>query len=212
MHTDVLGRHYAKLTPLERFPLIMAAASRGDEAERERLAQSAPKVCYSLSHHWGVATSFEFLANFTLLKLLDLAAKCLEAFGAAAHQKRRRDDHTLDAWDAVLYAGYEFTAHLDGWWKFCAELNVDPEAFWKIMPGYETVKRAERFTKGDPDRGVPGAAFVAEGVARRRARAIVGDDNWDVDQETMKECWPETADDIAAGMRVVWEDLRKKWE
>jgi hypothetical protein len=212
MNTDVLGRHYAKLTPLERFPLLMAAAARGDEAERERLAQSAPTVTYSLSHHWGAATSYEFLANFMLLTLLDLAVKYSSVVGLATGRKPRRGDRNLGAWDEVLYVGYEFTAHLGGWQKFCGELNVDPEAIWKVLPGYETVKKAEKFAKGDPDHGVPAAAFTAEGVARRRARAAVEDDNWDVDEESLKKCWPETADDIAAGLRVAWEELRKKWE
>jgi hypothetical protein len=42
--TKTLARHYANLTPEERFRLILAAGSRGDEAERDRLVSTGQRI------------------------------------------------------------------------------------------------------------------------------------------------------------------------
>lgn len=42
MNTNTLVRHYDRLTPWERVALVMAAVARGDETERQRLADTAP--------------------------------------------------------------------------------------------------------------------------------------------------------------------------
>ncbi len=40
----------------------MAATIRGDDAERERLVDAAPRTDYALPHHLGLATGLEFVA------------------------------------------------------------------------------------------------------------------------------------------------------
>ncbi len=119
MNTESLARHYGKLKPRERFPLLVAAFERGDEAERERLLQTAPRVTFGLPDYWGIATAFDSLANFTFLTLLDLAGQYLRAFDRAAYPRREGDEDPLEGWDEVLLVGYEFLAHLEGWRSFC---------------------------------------------------------------------------------------------
>lgn len=75
MNPRTLAGHCEKLTPMERFPLITAAALRGDKAERRHLMHSAPRTIYELSQHGGAAKAFKQLANFHFMKLLDLAAQ-----------------------------------------------------------------------------------------------------------------------------------------
>src|SRR5688572_413032 len=121
MNTKALARHYDTLTPGERFPLIVAAASRGDNLERDRLVSSAPRAAYSMTDYWMLANRFEFLAHFMLFKLLDLAACYLETFALSGEA-----DEDRAALEAALMLGYLFRAHRDGWHLFCAEVGVDP--------------------------------------------------------------------------------------
>jgi hypothetical protein len=200
MDTQLLARHYDKLTPLERFPLIVAASARQDEAERERLVCSAPRTTWQMPHHWGVVSVFESLASFHFMKLLDLAACYFHAFSAVG-RRRKKDADAMADWQDAMYLGYEFVTYLAGWRQFCAELHVDPEIFWKLLPGYQTVKDAEELATGSTDRRVPGIAYVAVGAARYLARAIVDDPDRDVDEELLKKCWPITANGIAASLR-----------
>ncbi len=40
MNANAVARHYALLTPEERFQLILAAGARGDDAEQDRLIRA----------------------------------------------------------------------------------------------------------------------------------------------------------------------------
>jgi hypothetical protein len=210
MDTELLARHYDQLTPLERFPLIVAASVRQDEAERARLVRSAPRMTWEMPHHWGVARTFESLASFHFMKLLDLAAGYFLAFSAVG-RRRKKDADALDGWQDAMYLGYEFVTYLAGWRQFCAELPVDPEIFWKLLPGYQTVKDAEELATGSTDRQVYGIAYKAVGAARYLARAIVDDPDWDVDEESLTKYWPVTANGIAASLRLAWKEEVSKW-
>jgi hypothetical protein len=54
MNTNGLARHYDKLTAWERLPLLLAAIGRGDDAEAERLASSAPTRTAQVAHYYGL--------------------------------------------------------------------------------------------------------------------------------------------------------------
>lgn len=212
MNHTAVARHYDKLTPAERFPLIVAAAGRGDDAERERLVGSAPRATFTIPHHWGAATAFEFLAYYEFMTVLDFAGQYLEACARAIGRKPKKGEPEFAAWDQALELGYEVKTHLAGWRAFCNGISVEPFVMWQILPGFATARRAEALAEGCPDRDVPGAAFVAEGVARYRARTLVGDPEWDVDEESMRRCWPVTVNGIATALRTIWEEKRKQWE
>jgi hypothetical protein len=53
MNTNGLAKHYGILTPEERLPLILAAADRGDAAEADRLAHTAPRKGWELPDYHG---------------------------------------------------------------------------------------------------------------------------------------------------------------
>src|SRR5690348_146268 len=74
MNTNGLANLYDRLTPKERLPLIMAASARGDEVERERLANSAPREGFRLPDYHGLGEGLLLASLFHLLELLDLAA------------------------------------------------------------------------------------------------------------------------------------------
>src|SRR5262245_42936254 len=158
MNTRSLAVLYDKLTPLERLPLIMAAAARGDKVERDKLVRSAPRTVYRLPDHWGVASAFEFLAHVHFMKLLEITAVYFQAFGAVNGGKARQSEASAVGWDHLLATGYELNTYLAGWRAFCAGLKIDPEILWKRLPGYQIVKSAESLSAGCPDQGIPGAA------------------------------------------------------
>jgi hypothetical protein len=81
--TKALARHYANLTPEERFRLILAAGARGDEAERSRLVSTGQRITLSIQDHAPYAHAFEELSFLLFIELLEEAARYLEAFARA---------------------------------------------------------------------------------------------------------------------------------
>ena len=147
MNTNALAKLYDRLTPKERLPLLLAASARGDEAERDRLARSAPREGYWVPDYHGLAEGLLLVSLFHLLELLDLASLYWqvdglltqeEMLGKEAGQAVRKRFEGLTR----IYA-YLFIVKLDGWRRFCAEFKVDPEPLMNTLPGYESMKRAE---------------------------------------------------------------------
>lgn len=201
MNTKTLARHDDTLTPRERFPLIVAAAVRGDDLERERLVSSAPRATYSMPATWRLANRFEFLSHFMFMKLLDLAASYLETFALSGEE-----DEDGVALDTALMLGYLFSAHRGGVGRI-----GNPAHPWKWLPGLETVQSAEQLSGTRPGQALPGVAFVQEGAARYLARTVAGDPDADVDDEAVKKIRVLTAAEIAASLRVLWEEYLEKW-
>jgi hypothetical protein len=188
MNTDALAKHYDKLTPRERLPLIMAASARDDEVERGRLVRSAPRVHYSVPNYFGLAQAFNELSLLHLMELLNLAALYFRTFGLADSDDDKVSERMLDC--ALLY-GYLFKVQLAGWRLFCADFGVDPEFCWTPLPGFETVQKAERMADA--------ASFVREGVVAYAKRS---------GRDDLK---PPTAEGIAAGLRVALEERAEWW-
>jgi hypothetical protein len=78
MNANPLAKHYASLTPEERFRLILAASGRGDEAERDRLVKVGQRITLSVSDHLPFAHAFDELAQLIFIELLEEAARYLE--------------------------------------------------------------------------------------------------------------------------------------
>jgi hypothetical protein len=159
MRGDSLARLYGVLTPWERVPLLAAAAARGDGAEVERLARSAPTALFRVPDSWGLGTALERLAYQALLARLELVAlyreadACLAEFPPRPRRGRGRDTEArlgeLARWFARV-----FVVHTDAWRLLCGELKFDPEALVRDQPGYETVRRFEAAARA--------VAFTAE--------------------------------------------------
>jgi hypothetical protein len=161
MNTDGLAKHCALLTPWERLPLILAASARGDGQERSRLATSAPRVAYQLQDYFGLADGLQAAAMLQQMELLQLAAVYWQADGALQQEITlgAAGDKTVRARFAALSGvlAYALTVKVDGWKRFCAEVNVEADLLLKALPGYEVVRRAEAAARV--------AAFTPEGVA-----------------------------------------------
>jgi hypothetical protein len=96
--TKALARHYDTLTPEERFGLILAAGSRGDQAERDRLVNSGGRIAHSMQDHAPTPTpsmswsSSRFLAGQArkAIERGTLAAR-LEMLEAVLRQRKEND-------------------------------------------------------------------------------------------------------------------------
>ena len=71
MKTNILQKNYALLKSRERFCLIYAASGRGDDAERERLSRSAPRITLSMPDHSPESHAFDELATLIFLELIE---------------------------------------------------------------------------------------------------------------------------------------------
>jgi hypothetical protein len=72
MNANAMTRHYDRLTPAERFPLILQANARGDEAEADRLASAAGWLAFRQRDFTPYAEAFRDLAEAVYMELFDL--------------------------------------------------------------------------------------------------------------------------------------------
>jgi hypothetical protein len=147
MNTNGLAKLYDRLTPKERLPLILAASARGDEAERDRLSRSAPRVGFWLPDYHGLGEGMLLASLFHLLELLDVAALYWQTGGILAEWEQfsegEEDAPTKKLRRTNRAFAYVFTTKLEGWRRFCSEFKADPEVLMNGLPGYDTVKRTE---------------------------------------------------------------------
>jgi hypothetical protein len=81
MNVNTIARQYARLTPEERFRLILAASARGDEAERDLLVNAGERVTLAMPDHAPYAHAFQEIALLVFIELFEAAARYFEAFG-----------------------------------------------------------------------------------------------------------------------------------
>jgi hypothetical protein len=165
MKANALAKGYGSLTRL-----IMAAGSRGDEAEGYRLMRASQRIHLSFPDHAPYAQAFEELLFLTYIELLDDAAFYQECNARADRElsesiqlgksKRKKAISTVEdttsegvtvefpAWHrtgrTAYAAGFLFKVKVDGWKLFCAGLNVSPVLLWEQaeFPGLDRLRRA----------------------------------------------------------------------
>jgi hypothetical protein len=185
MNMAALAKHYDKLTPEERCGLSLAAWSRGDELEYGRLVRAAPSLSFTFGGDWPQAVAFHYICWMHLLAVLDLAARLYQRLGWAASTGEREDTY-------LISVCVQFRAQLDGWRQFCAEIGIDPDAFWHELPGFAMVRLADMAT----------AAANAE--TRLPLEMVT------LQVEGSDE--PLTADFIARKLRADWRAIAALWE
>jgi hypothetical protein len=184
MNANALAKHYDRLTPEERFRLILAAGARGDHAEQDRLVNAGQRITLSMSDHSPYAHAFDECALLIFIELLEGAAFYSDRLdhaddvcslfpdednegedggeGAAedevpADQDRRRSDGQW-ALDLALAAGFVLRTKAEGWKRFCERMNVPALADWEGLPGFDRLQRGLALAQK--------AAFDPEGFLR----------------------------------------------
>jgi hypothetical protein len=78
--TGTLTQYYDRLTPEERFRLIVAAGARRDTAEQERLKSAGSRLTLSMRDYAPWSHAFEEVATLAFLEILEAAGAHNDAF------------------------------------------------------------------------------------------------------------------------------------
>jgi hypothetical protein len=144
-----LTKLYDTLSPGERVPLWLAARARGDEAERQRLARSAPRKTFRVADTHGLLQGLRTLAAHHAMLQLNLVSQYWIAFSALCAESEAGSPD----WQELRMTAYHLVANAALWQCFCADLEIDPDLLLKDFPGHATVKfleeamRSEAFTE-----------------------------------------------------------------
>jgi hypothetical protein len=162
VNANVLARHYARLTPAERFRLILAANARGDETEQNRLCHSGRLLTLQVPDYLPLVQAFDELAEIVFLELLEEAARHHDAFD------RWCDTDSARMFDLYLACGFILKAKLAGWQLFCERLGIPAFVAWQRFPGFQRLQHALQLL----GENVPGlvSAFRPEGMLRWLSR------------------------------------------
>ena len=179
---NALAKQYDKLTPAERFPLIVSANARGDEAEAVRLVSSAGWKSFRQRDFVPHSEAFRDIAIGVFMELLDLVAELAErsddtndAMANARAQKPKRQrggtnggDGKSPLWERYMQLEYAFGFLLktkaDGWKLFCQRRHLPPFSLWEFLPGWKRLQRYLKRVEGTAE--CPGMAFQPEGMLR----------------------------------------------
>ncbi len=211
MNTKTLAKHYDKLRPRERLPLIVAATARDDEQEGNRLANSAPRNGYRLPDYHGLADALQDLALVHMLSLLDLAAQYWHVSGILeSHQmlnemlpKAQQDNATADRMCGITrMLAYVFVVNLDAWRQLMAELQIVSDVLLKCMPGYSTVERLEPLARESAFTAEEAAAYLNK-TCQRKSRETEG--------RIVVEVVPVTVESEVANMRKFLSEREEWW-
>jgi len=179
MTAAAIARQYDRLTPEERFRLILVAGGRGDDAERERLVRASGRIHLSMSDYSPYSIALQDVSLMIYIEVLNESARYRESL-ALADQEDDRDTATRGEADPdmdddepetadlefanerklrmALAAGYVLRAKVEGWKQFCERWNNPPFLFWEELPGFDQFQSALKLTDL--------AAFTAEGFLR----------------------------------------------
>jgi hypothetical protein len=151
MNTNGIARHYDRLTPEERVPLMIAAQARGDEAECERLTASARRVSYRAPDYLDLSEAVFIVTLSVLVELLDLGLLFSRTFACLSEAEAGRSKEDLDRAErlnrTVRLTAYVFVTRLDAWRRFCDETHIDGAALMRCLPAYESVADLETLTR-----------------------------------------------------------------
>jgi hypothetical protein len=140
MNLKRVSKHYDKLTPRERFSLIVAAGVRGDDSEQDLLKRSAPTQLFRVPAHRGYAEAFCDVACLYLLQQLETGVhcgKCLTLLESAETTSER-------LWNCLGLFGHQFVVRRQAWQRLCEEYRVDGDAILSIYPGFDVVRALDQ--------------------------------------------------------------------
>ena len=94
MNTKTLVQSYHNLTALERTSLMVAAYARDDEAEIQRLLDSAPRLCFRIVHCFGAGQGLLAVNNLAIAGQLASLVSFWQSHAMVADEPP--DDETND--------------------------------------------------------------------------------------------------------------------
>ena len=164
MNTTTLSNHYARLSPEERFSLILTAGTRGDEAEQDRLTRAGKRIALSFHDHSPFAFAFRELATATFIDLQEDAARYTDAAERVADalvtylsDSNYKDSERVEGNRVALVrirdianaTGFFLRIRAAGWKQFCERLNVPAMVLWLNHPGSDRLQAAIKLADKD---------------------------------------------------------------
>jgi len=129
--------------------LVIAAGARGDELEQARLVRSAPKDCCGRPDYVVLSRALDKLADVYLIHQLDLVGRIWRwkfVDENQAHSRQRKQAGAPPRLPIPVFC-YLLMVYAEGWRRFCAELQIDPDALLAPMPGYHIVLDTEAIAR-----------------------------------------------------------------
>jgi len=200
MNTIGLARHYGQLTAWERLPLLLAALNRGDDAEAERLAISAPTRAALVPHHNGLWEGLGLLS--VSHQMLQMVRAYRMACAMAVLGSGR--DNGEEPLRHLRMLAFRFVIDADAWKLLCAELRLDPEAILRHLPGCDLVRDMEQAARK--------FAFTAEeALAYLRSELEAAEAAAGLAPPAQRKYSMDTAADVAREMREFLEEWAQRW-
>jgi hypothetical protein len=206
MDTKTLARHYDALTAAERMALELSALGRGDRAEHERLARSAPRVAMAVPHTFGLYLGLLQLGTLHLLEQLHWGAVCWQSALVRAEADRDPGGRSggVPAFAASRMIAYRCLVHAEGWRLFCGELGIDPDVLLRDLPGFDEVRRLHEQAREVAYTEAEARTFLRRAYRRRDSAGAAS-------AEPGQSPEPETAAGVAASMRRFLRDTADDW-
>lgn len=117
----------------------IAAVMRGDQAERERLIQTAPQRTFSAPDCYFLDEAFFNVELCYIAHQLDQALTFWQGMHALSNADRELSD---SAYLALRGLGYRIIQSYEGWALFCRSLKVEPPGPIVNFPGWRNVLNA----------------------------------------------------------------------
>ena len=139
MDLKTIQKNYDKLTASERFSLVFAAASRGDDRDRAALIESSPTKTWKVPITYGLGDAFDFLSNFHVNMQLGYAGVfwyMLFSEGDGISMQF----NGLSFNDAMILLQRRIITGRDAWRAVCAAYGVDPD---KMLEGHNFIEMIE---------------------------------------------------------------------
>lgn len=136
MNLKRLSKHYDQLTTRERFSLIVAAATRGDETERRCLMRSSPAALFRVPAYRGYSEAFCDTAYLYLLQQLETGVwywKCV----ALIEGDRKTNERVANC---LGLFGQQFIARRQAWQLLCEDYGIDGDEVLSVYPGFDMVR------------------------------------------------------------------------
>jgi hypothetical protein len=137
---DQVRKQYDKLTPPERFALMVAAGARGDKSERSALAGGAPTVTFEFPNVIGLSQGFEALTVHHAIQQLGTAGALFQLIylGTGDEPIQGESGETYNQGDVITLTARRFMEGREAFNAVCEEYKIDPEVMRGLyLSGYE---------------------------------------------------------------------------
>lgn len=141
LDTKRLTKHFDKLTPRERFALMVTAFQRGDEKEHQLLIRTAPREMFSIPTFRGYSEGFRELADFYVICQLETGIGIAIGVATTLDEEKAAD---LDRMIPLQVLAHRFVMWRDAWQRLCDDYGIDWPVYLSMHPTSATIEHLEK--------------------------------------------------------------------